>query len=72
VIVKPMSPAYIRERAMARLALPAKYKRVPANKSSLAQRVEAYVETIIPANDQPNNVVQLFEHATSEPNPELV
>jgi len=72
VIVKPMSPAYIRERAMARLALPAKYKRVPANKSSLAQRVEAYVETIIPANDQPNNVVQLFEHAASEPNPELV
>lgn len=72
VIVKPASPAYVRERAIARLALPVKFKRIPARQNSLAKRVDAYIETIETAQDLPSNVVQLFGHKQPTLRPELV
>ncbi|GLQ17913.1 hypothetical protein GCM10007879_21620 [Maritalea porphyrae] len=72
VIVKPTSPAYIRERAIARLEQPAKYKRVPAQNSGLAARVDAYIETIAQNRDLPENVVPLFGQKQPEQHPELV
>ena len=72
VIVKPTSPAYIRERAIARLERPAKYKRVPAQSSGLAARVDAYIESITPNRDLPENVVPLFGQKQTDHHPELV
>ena len=72
VIVKPMSPSYIRERVTARLALRAKFRRVPVRNSSLAQRFDAYIETIAPAQDLPNNVVPLFGRRQPQTLPEHV
>ncbi|MCZ4271191.1 two-component system response regulator [Maritalea porphyrae] len=72
VIVKPMSPAYIRERVTARLALPAKFRRIPVRNNSLAKRVDAYIETIRPAQDTPSNVVQLFAQRQPTRHPEHV
>lgn len=72
VIVKPMSPAYIRERVTARLALPVKFKRVPMNNSSIVKRVDAYIEAIKPTRDLPSNVVQLFGQHQPAQHPDRV
>jgi response regulator RpfG family c-di-GMP phosphodiesterase len=72
ILVKPMSPQYVFERAQARLALPARYKRVPARTTSLVQRIDALIEPDnFPEYDAPN-VVPLFKSREIMRQPEKV
>lgn len=72
IMVKPMSPQYVFERAQARLAQPTRYKRVPSRNSTLIQRIDALIE---PEDEQAfdaPNVVRLFKKPQKLMQPELV
>jgi len=68
IIIKPMSPAYIKERVDARLALPSRYRRTPAPKSSLAQQVEFKIDEQDTTPQYSGNVIPLFGKSEPEDN----
>ncbi|MGJ8526937.1 response regulator [Maritalea sp.] len=71
IIVKPMSPAYIRERADARLMLPTKYKRVPKQTEQKSFRSTYNVQQVDTDLPWADNVIPLFGNRQMTPSPEL-
>ena len=71
IIVKPMSPAYIRERAEARLALPSKYKRVPNQTTQRNVQLAFDVQPLVGNISRADNVIPLFGNRQNMPSPEL-
>ncbi len=72
IIVKPMSPQYVFERVQARIAMPQRFKRVPAKRTKLTDRLNALVQMQGIESHLSENVVPLFGNMPHRKTPERV